>query len=140
MEKGPRLWPLLKSSKLTSHSSGQCQYEKNEHDQTQATARVVPPAPAVRPRGECTDQQKDQEHKQNRRHEQPPCGFASAVVTDKLSETHGSASRVDVVYRCEKSLADRKSSQRFQASYFSHAGCPQSQAISVSAAPASLQN
>ena len=78
--------PLRSDSvKLTSHSSGQSEHEKNEHDQTQATARVVPPAPAVRPRGKCANQQKDQEHNENRRHEQPPCVFVSAVVTDKLS-------------------------------------------------------
>ena len=105
MLKGPRLWSLCDPSNLISHSSGQCEDEKNEHDQTQATARVVPPTPAVRPRGECANQQKDQEHNKNRRHEQPPCGFASTVVTDKLSENHGSASRVDVVYLSKKSHA-----------------------------------
>src|SRR5690242_18979224 len=48
----------------SSQASGEKQYQHDDHNQTQPTARVIAPRPAVRPSGECAQQKQNQNHQE----------------------------------------------------------------------------
>jgi hypothetical protein len=49
----------------SSDPAGEKQYQKDHHYQAQSSARVIAPGSAVRPRGQSSQQQHDQNHEKN---------------------------------------------------------------------------